>query len=237
MPPPAASAARDGRSCPYCLAPAGSAAQQIDPPFISQPNTGLHNGCEAVCAVMMLQNAGIDLSAMQFVSWYLDIEPMVIREEGLYGPDPAQSYAGNPYSKRLGWGCFAPVIVSGLEQALADTPYQALDLSGMDLDHIVHTYVARSYPVAVWVVRNMREKEECYEWLSYDGASTYQYPRSQHCLLLVGHDALFYYFYDPDNVVKSVVRYEKSRVERSYASMGAQAVVIVPRGERQPAAG
>ena len=119
--------------CPYCAAGQGKGLQLLGPPFISQVNTGLYNGCEAVCATMLLQNIGAELSAGQYVSWYLELQPMLVIDDLLYGPDPAAAYAGTPYSRRMGWGCFAPVITAGLQQALADTPYQAVSYTHLAL--------------------------------------------------------------------------------------------------------
>jgi len=49
----------------------------------------------------------------------------------------------------------------------------------------------------------------------------------EHCLLLVGMDAEYYYFNDP--MAGKDVRYPKDAVRAAYAAMGSQAVVVRPR--------
>lgn len=60
----------------------------------------------------------------------------------------------------------------------------------------------------------------------------FTWKRSEHCLVLVGYDAQYYYMNDPyqNNGLKA---YDRSLVEARYATMGYQAVAILQEGDAQ----
>ena len=206
--------------------PADLSSKHIDVPYISQKGT-LPNGCEAVSATMLLQFNGYDISAVDFSDNYLDKDKVYIKWGCRYGPNPYLSYAGDPKSEKGGWGCFAPVIVRGLNKCLKNDDY-AYNLSGKELNTLINDYVANGIPVAVWVTRDMEEINQVYQWQSYDKKETFLYPVGQHCMVLTGYDNEYYYFNDPYDG-NGQVKYEKEKVVYSYNSMGRQAVAILKK--------
>ncbi len=105
----------------------------IDVPYISQEGR-LPNGCESVSATILLQYCGFDIEPETFVDEYLDCEPVTIKWGCRYGPNPKLHYAGDPYSKNDGFGCFAPVIDRALNKYLSGTDYTAKNVSGLSLN-------------------------------------------------------------------------------------------------------
>lgn len=201
-------------------------SKHIDVPYLSQKGT-LPNGCEAVSATMLLRFNGYDISEVDFSDNYLDKDKVYIKWGCRYGPNPYLSYAGDPKSKRGGWGCFAPVIVRGLNKCLKNDDY-AYNLSGKELNTLIDDYVANGIPVAIWVTRDMEEINQVYQWQSYDKKETFLYPVGQHCMVLIGYDNKYYYFNDPYND-NGQVKYEKDTVKYCYNSMGRQAVAILKK--------
>ncbi|MGN0561142.1 MAG: C39 family peptidase, partial [Candidatus Fimenecus sp.] len=197
-------------------------------PHLQQGNA-LPNGCEAVCATMLLQYNGFTVSPETLVDMYLPCEQVKIRWGCRYGPNPAKAYAGDPRSKKGGWGCFAPVIIDALNAYLPNG-YYAVNLTGKSLQELAVRYVAVDIPVAVWVTQDMTPIEKAYQWQSYDKTETYLYPVNQHCMVLCGFDDENYYFSDPLSA-ETIVIFPMKTAEEIFKSMGTQAVAILKTAE------
>ena len=199
----------------------------VDPPgkrveFVSQlPD--YPNGCEAACAVMMLNYHGYDVSLAEFIDAYLPCGEVYEKDGVRFGPDPAKYYAGDPSVKDGGWGCFAPVIYDSVKKVVAEKPdlvYDVLDLSGAPLDA-----AAPQFPTVIWVTTDYTEVKEVFQWRSYNETQTYSYPRNQHAVVVVNMDESFYYILDPLKDGKEIA-IAKDTLEACYDSMGRQAVTI-----------
>lgn len=195
-------------------------------PFVAQGDD-LPNGCESVCASMLLKYNDFDITPQTFINDYLKCEPVKIRWGCRYGPNPSKAYAGDPYSKKGGWGCFAPVIVDALNQCLQGE-LKAVNLTGTTLDELVALYISRGIPVAMWTTQKMESIEKAYQWQSYDKTETFLYPVNQHCMVLTGFNANDFYFSDPLSSGETQI-YDKDTVEKSFRSMGSQAVAIIKK--------
>ncbi len=198
-------------------------SKQIDIDYISQEGI-LPNGCEAVSATMLLNYCGVDISPEEFVDGYLQCEDVSIRWGCRYGPNPKYAYAGNPRSENEGWGCFAPVIVRALNEALPKN-YSAKNLTGATIAQLKE-YIDRDIPVAVWVTVNMEEVGRILQWQSKDGEETFLYPANEHCMALIGYDEDGFIFADPYES-KGIVKYSAEDATLAFNSLGRQAVAIL----------
>ncbi|MGN0464549.1 MAG: C39 family peptidase [Acutalibacteraceae bacterium] len=199
--------------------------KKLSVPYVSQEGI-LPNGCEAVSAVMLLKDRKFNVDPVDFVDKYLDCGKVYVKWGCRYGPDPRKQYAGDPKSEKGGWGCFAPVIVNSLNKYLSDSKYYACNLTGKNIGALAADYVSKGIPVAVWCTIGMQEINEIYQWQSYDKKQTYLYPVRQHCMVLIGYDAGYYYCLDPYNS-NGEVKYPKEQTEYCFNSMGKQAVAIL----------
>lgn len=206
----------------------GVCCKKISVPHLQQGDA-LPNGCEAVCATMLLQFNGSNISPETFVDRYLPCESVKTRWSCRYGPNPTKAYAGDPRSKKGGWGCFSPVIVDALNACLPNG-YDAVNLTGKSLKELSVRYVTADIPVAVWVTQDMKPIEKAYQWQSYDKTETYLYPVNQHCMVLCGYDEENYYFSDPLSA-ETIVVYPQKTAEEAFKSMGTQAVAILKSAE------
>lgn len=180
------------------------------------------NGCEAACAVMMLNYHGYDISLSDFIEDYLPRDRVYEQDGVRYGPDPAKYYAGDPAVKDGGWGCFAPVICESVKKVVEKDPsliYDVIDLSGAPLDAV------SAFPAVIWVTTDYTEVKEVFQWRSYDETQTYSYPRNQHAVVVVNMDENNYYILDPMMDEKEIA-VPKNTLVACYDSMGRQAVII-----------
>lgn len=190
---------------------------------------GIPTGCESVSTVMILRYLGIDITPEEFIDHFLTCDVFYRKEGALYGPDPEEVFAGNPYEKSS-LGCYPGVIVNALDTmknsnypGMADLSYE--DISGKSLPKIADRYIARGIPALLWATMDMRPVTDGMQYYLADG-SLYTWRAGEHCLVLCGFDEEHYYLMDPLKGGERVV-YPKAVVEESYEQMGRRAVVIL----------
>jgi len=198
----------------------------LDVPFLSQLPE-FPTGCESVSAVMALQYLGIDLSPGEFVDRYLPLgdAPHHGEDGALTGCDPSEAFPGDPRSES-GWGCFAPVILSALEQA-SQGRYETRDLTGESLETLCSQYLADGTPVLVWVTIDMAPASEGDTWLLESSGEPFTWIEPLHCAVLVGWDDTSYYLNDP--LAEKNTAYPRDDVETAYKAMGSQAIALLPQ--------
>lgn len=190
--------------------------------------SGIPTGCESVSTVMVLQHLGIEITPQMFIDNYLPRQKFYRVGDTLFGPDPQDFFAGNPYEKNS-LGCFPPVIIKALDNmkrcgysGMEDLVYA--DISGIELSQIVSDYIAQDIPVLVWVTMEMKESYEGMQYYLEDG-SLYTWRAMEHCMVLCGYDEEFYYLMDPLADGERVA-YEKWLVEARYEEVGRGAIVL-----------
>jgi len=197
----------------------GSDKEILEIPIISQM-PDYPNGCEAVSATMFLNYYGINLSVSDFINNYLPMQKVYEKNGIRYGPNPANYYAGNPTDTYRGWGVFAPVIEKSLQEALKNTKYLVNNRVGTNLNYLV-----TDLPAIIWVGIDYKEVTDTYMWFNEMETEVYTYPKNAHVVLLVGYDHDYFYLNDPLYPEK-VQKVERNILERSYNSMGRQALVV-----------
>lgn len=185
-------------------------------------------GCESVSTVMILRYWGIDVTPEQFIDDFLPCEAFYRKDGVLYGPNPEETFAGNPY-ERSSLGCYPGVIVQTLER-MQHAGYPGMDelrykdLSGKGLSGLAARYVSRKIPVLLWVTMGMNAPQDGTQYYLPDG-SLYTWRAGEHCLVLCGYDAEYYYLMDPLQDGQRVA-YPKELVEERYEQMGKRAAAI-----------
>ena len=201
----------------------------LDVPYISQKDI-LPNGCEAVCATMLMQYYGIEADALDFARYYMLRDVFIKDEEGrVFGPDPEEVYVGDPEIDDGGFGCYPSVITESLERCLPEG-YIAIDISGMNINEITNTYLADNIPVALWMTVDMKKTEKVVSW--YDKADfdneeprVIEYPANLHVMVLCGYDGENFIFSDPYDS-RGVVKHSYEDTLMIYESMGRRAFAI-----------
>ena len=179
-------------------------------------------GCEVVTATMALHYMGEPVSVDTLIDRHLSTSTGWYRWKGVYyGPDPSEYFLGNPRST-ASYGCYAPVIRNMLISYLGDEA-RVTDATGLSLSALCERYIDCGVPVILWATMNMSPIKPGASWVLPDG-STFTWPGREHCLLLVGYDEDAYYFNDPRE--GKCLSYPKATVQKRYAEMGNQALVI-----------
>lgn len=185
-------------------------------------------GCEAVSTVMVLQHLGIEITPEEFIDSYLPRQKFYRVGDDIYGPDPQEFFAGNPYEKNS-LGCYPKVILKALDN-MKQCRYTGMenltytDISGMELSQVAAAYISNDIPVLVWVTIEMKESYAGMQYYLEDG-SLYTWRANEHCMVLCCYDKDSYYLMDP-LADGEMVAYEKNLVETRYEEMGRNAVVV-----------
>jgi len=172
--------------------------------FFNQYELGLPTGCEITTAAML-------------VSQYYKTNPLellsYLKTGGILGNDPNRIFIGNPNSSN-GYGCYSTPIAEAINKFFLNhgVKYQSIAKTGYSLDYFVMNYIKKGKAVAIWATMNMVQSAIRGNWIAHE-----------HCLLLTGSDALYYYLNDP---MQGRVRYPKGLVQQRYEELGKHAVVI-----------
>ena len=191
----------------------------LDVKILSQ-NPDYPNGCEAVSATMLLNYYGFDITPKEFITRYLPMKNVFEKDGVRYGPNPSLYYAGNPEDDKRGWGCFAPVIETALKEAIQGTHYVIDNRVGTNIHYLI-----TNLPAVIWVSIDYQEVSEIYYWFNEEETEVYTYPKNGHAVLLIGYDKDNFYINDPLKPLE-VVKVSRSVLEKSYDSMGRQAITF-----------
>ncbi len=205
-------------------------------PYINQDDIVF--GCEAVSATMVLQLLGYAISAKDFTDKYLERRDWYIDADGVWhGPDPNAAFPGDPYKDsgvNCGFGIFANGLAKSMNKILNPLKHKAIVKTGLSLVDLIENYIDKDIPVLVWATMGMSQSSPGRTWIidyvdensPYKIGDKYTWMRSEHCLVLVGHDDENYYFNDPYKN-HGLIAYNKALVEQRFLEMGKQSVVVI----------
>ena len=181
------------------------------PELIQTPE--LPTGCESVALTIVLQSMGFKLEKTDIAKNYLAM-----------GTDMATSYVGDPFSKN-GAGCFPPAIVNAANKYLEEQKdkREGHNITGESIDDLCD-YIDNGLPVILWSSMYMADPAKTGGSYSYQG-QTYQWYRSEHCVVLYGYDKEKDVFLVSDPLNGYVER-DASAFKNIYDSIGKYAVVI-----------
>ena len=193
-------------------------------PFIAQ-NPKYPNGCEAASTTMLLNYYGMNITLTDFINNYLDMDKVYRKDGVLYGPNPEISYAGDPASARGGWGCFPTAIENAVNKLINKKYNNKHTVKKNTLNTSLQELTKSKKPIAIWTTITYDVVKGNYTWKSYDGKVTYTYPKDLHVIVVIGQDDNYYFVNDP--LKKSGnTKIEKSKLEKSFDSMGRRAIMI-----------
>ncbi|MCU6760883.1 Uncharacterized protein conserved in bacteria [uncultured Roseburia sp.] len=197
----------------------------INVPYLDQ-TCEAPTGCESVTAVMLLRYLGRQISIQEFVDEYLEKEDFKEIDGEVWGPDPYEKFAGNPYDSDS-MGCYAPVICKALEKIIGDE-YHVIDETGSSIEKLMETYINHDMPVVFWATINLRDMITGPDWRLFGSGKKFTWRSNEHCMLLVGYDEEHYIFNDPwEN--NGVIRYPKELVKDRYEKQYSQAVGLIKK--------
>lgn len=189
------------------------------------------SGCECISTTMLLQYYGYDISPDDFIDRYVPTGYFVENADGsLTGPDTSSVFIGSPYSEDS-LGCYPPVMAYAAGQVLSGGN-RAVDTTGTTLGSMIRNYIVYNKPVLIWATMYLWEPFVTYEWTvegaadysPYEDGDTCSWLANEHCLVLTGYDAEYYYFNDPNYTYP--VRYEKELLEQRFEEIGLASMAI-----------
>ncbi len=189
---------------------------------------GIPTGCESVSTVTVLQHFGVDITPEEFIGTYLPCASFYKKDGVLYGANPHEAFAGDPFQK-ASLGCFPQVIIKALRN-MAACQYEGMehimfeDVSGISLGELEAEYLAQGIPVLLWITSDMKPSYAGMQYYLEDG-SLYTWQANEHCMVLCGFDEEAYYFKDPQ-AEGETASYARELVESRYEEMGQYAVVV-----------
>lgn len=198
---------------------------KIKVPYIDQSGK-YPTGCESVTAVMLLRYLGCDITVDEFIHSCLECREMEQREDGLYGPDPNESFCGSPYDEES-FGCYAPALAGALTRAAGDS-FVFVNETETPVEELCRKYIDRGMPVIFWACINMRKEIPGPEWKLLDSGENFEWTSNEHCMLLVGYEDGGYWFNDPYDH-NGVVFYEKKLTEERHAAQHGMAIGILKK--------
>ena len=204
-----------------------------DVPYYSQEHL-LPTGCEIVSAKMLLEYYTKEEVNLDNLIALLHCQSLKEIDGHLCGSHPEDAFIGTPKDDS-GFGCFAPVIVEAMNQLLPEG-YQAVDISGFDLQEIAETYLPQGKPVLIWATINLWEPSQYFGWYLTDenGKLTdewYDWLANEHCMVLVGYDADYYYFNDPYDS-HGLISFRREKTEKRFEQIGKYAAVVTEKNEK-----
>lgn len=192
----------------------------ISVPIICQ-YPDLPTGCEAVSATMVLQYYGVDITSTEFATNWLECSDEFYFDDSiLYGPNPNEVFAGNPFSENS-YGCYASPIVSAINEN--STQCEAKQIKDETLESLCKKYIDNDKPMLIWATMGMKKSKKGQVWRLPNG-NKFIWISGEHCLVLVGYNDDYYIFNDPQ--YEHIFYYKKEIAQKRFEELGEQAVLI-----------
>lgn len=198
-----------------------------DVPFYSQRSL-LPTGCELVSAKMVLEfYTGEEIPIQEIIDRVKCQYPQDVDGKSC-APHPSQAFIGDPWDP-VSYGCFAAVICDMMNELLP-AGYTAEETTGTSVAELAETYIPQGQPVLLWATIAMIDSYPHGGWylLGDDGKPTdewYEWRASEHCLVLIGYDAEYYYFNDPYSW-NGCTKFSRELVEKRHAEIGGYSAVV-----------
>ena len=199
------------------------------PVFLQKPE--LPTGCEATAAAMLLTAYGYDVDKETFAQ-AMPKSSFVIYGGRTYSAHPNDAYIGNP-SSSYGYGAFARVTAQTMQDLIdsANGNHCAVDITGSSEKEILN-YIDHGSPVCIWSTVDLLPVGESGSWYIKKGSiytdEYFQWPRNEHCMVLVSYDEETVTVHDP---LKGICSYSRDTFFQRYMDVGQYAVVLKPENK------
>lgn len=220
VPTTAPTTAKKTTAAPTTTAKPRQKGDPLPVPLLCQ-HPELPTGCESCAAVMALRYMGEKVGMCEFArDWLEKSNDFLLVGETLYGPDPREVFAGDPFTEQA-FGCYPKVIENAIRRH--GKTCTATALQGVSLPELCRTCIDDGRPVLIWATMEMKEPTEGRTWILPSGES-YTWTAGEHCMVLIGYDEDNYIMNDPQT--GKVVKYPKWLTESRYNFLGMNALEI-----------
>ncbi|MBE6843661.1 MAG: hypothetical protein E7510_12650 [Ruminococcus sp.] len=187
----------------------------------------LPTGCEATGLTTVIRWYGYDVSKMDIALKYMPSAPVYYSGGYLYGPDFITTFAGNPQTEGLSYGCYIPCLMTTANNyfSAVGSNYKAKNLTGTELEDLF-PYVANNIPVILISTPELITPRTGDSWWTPDGRYV-TWQRGHHCMVLMGYDLRNNKVYCADPMMrKGIVGYDLALFKQIYNLKGKNAMII-----------
>lgn len=195
----------------------------------------LPTGCEATGLTIAIRWYGYDVDKMSIAKTFMPQMTLRYSNGKLIGPDFITTFAGDPTSNTLSYGCYIPCLMTTANSYFSSvgSNYRTKNLSGTSLRDLFK-YVADNTPVVLISTPELMTPRSGDSWYTPDGRYV-TWQRGHHCMVLIGYDLNRGKVYCADPMKKKgVVEYDMGKFEEIYNLKGKNAMII-DTGSSKPA--
>ncbi len=195
----------------------------------------LPNGCEATGLTIAIRWYGYDVLKTTISKTFMPKQPFEWINGKLIGADFITTFAGDPASKTLSYGCYIPCLMTTANSYFSaiGSNYKPVNISGTSLRELFK-YVSDDTPVVLISTPELMTPRAGDSWYTPDGRYV-TWQRGHHCMVLMGYDLDRGKVYCADPMMnKGIVEYDMGRFEEIYNLKGKNAMII-DTGSSKPA--
>lgn len=176
-------------------------------------------GCEVVALKILAEFYGVSLSVDDWIT-LMPRGDLYWRGGRMYGPDPREAFAGNPYSAHS-YGVYHQPMISMLEPFFGD---RVINMTGRRWGDYEDMIIAGN-PVMIWGTINNLPIVLRDTWVTPAG-DVYEWRGNWHAMVLVGFSKTEILVNDP--YTGTTRRFDRETFIERWASMGRQGIAIRP---------
>lgn len=183
-------------------------------------------GSACVCAVMLLQYMGLQISVDEFIDNFLPQHKIRYREGFLTGPDPDVQFVGSPYDAKS-FGCYPGVIVRAMNECFRQKglTWRAEDATGLSTRELLAASLDRGMPPIYWVTGDMKPPVLELSWQIRGTDRRASWYRNCSCMLMTGCDSDTMTFLDPAGEA-GPLKVSRMLAVKRHAELGKRSVIV-----------
>ena len=189
----------------------------------------LPTGCEATALYSLMKYWEIQVNKYDLAMNYMPREYVYFEKGSFYGPNPMDTFAGDPSTESGSFGCFAKCLVKTFERFALENQeaneFFAIDLTGKCLDYLLQEYVAKDNPVLVIVTPRLVYPHYGCSWMLENG-ETWDWQSGHHAMVVYGFNENEIYVTDSANW-SGMATYNRKEFEEIYKIKGLSAMTIL----------
>lgn len=187
----------------------------------------LPTGCEATGLTIFLNWYGYDVDKVTIAMKFMPRMEFYYDNGRLIGADFITTFAGNPTTTYLSYGCYIPCLQRTADSYLSSvgSPYRSVNLTGTELNDLFK-YVAQGKPVVVIMTPELVAPRTGDSWYTPDGRYV-TWQRGHHCMVLMGYDKQNNKVYCADPMMRAgIVEYDMNQFRNIYNLKGKNAMIL-----------
>ncbi len=187
----------------------------------------LPTGCEATALTIAINWYGYDVDKVTIATKFMPQMKVYYSNGRLIGPDFITTFAGDPRTNGLSYGCYIPCLMTTADSYFASvgSSYRTKNLTGTDLNDLF-PYIAKGTPVVVISTPELRTPVTGDSWYTPDGRRV-TWQRGHHAMVIMGYDLRRNTVYCADPMMlRGIVEYNLDEFKRIYNMKGKNAMII-----------